>query len=66
MAGIVNRVLATTIGGSIRPGEPLVEVVPLADSLVIEALVAPVDIAFLRVGQKATVKISAYDYSVYG
>ena len=66
VAGIVNRVLATTIGGSIRPGEPLVEVVPLADSLVIEALVAPADIAFLRVGQKATVKISAYDYSVYG
>ena len=66
VAGIVNRVLATTIGGSIRPGEPLVEVVPMADSLVIEALVAPADIAFIRIGQKATVKISAYDYSVYG
>ncbi|KAB7648980.1 HlyD family type I secretion periplasmic adaptor subunit [Polymorphobacter fuscus] len=66
VAGIVNRVLATTVGGSIRPGEPLVEVVPLADSLIIEAMVAPADIAFLRPGQKASVKISAYDYSVYG
>ena len=66
VAGIVNRVMASTIGGSIRPGEPLVEVVPEGDTLVIEAVVNPSDIAFLRLGQKANVKISAYDYSVYG
>ncbi|GGI83387.1 HlyD family type I secretion periplasmic adaptor subunit [Polymorphobacter multimanifer] len=66
VAGVVGRVLATTVGGSIRPGEPLVEVVPAGDSLVIEARVSPADIAFVRLGQGANVKISAYDYSVYG
>lgn len=66
VAGVVNRVLVSTIGGSVRPGEPLVEVVPAGDTLVVEALVAPSDIAFVRIGQKASVKISAYDYSVYG
>ncbi len=66
VAGVVGRVLVTTVGGSIRPGEPLVEVVPAGDSLVIEARVSPADIAFVRLGQEANVKISAYDYSVYG
>ncbi len=66
VAGVVNRVLVSTIGGSVRPGEPLVEVVPAGDTLVVEALVAPSDIAFVKLGQKATVKITAYDYSVYG
>ena len=66
LAGIVNRVLVTTVGGSIRPGEPLVEIVPEGDALVIEAMVKPQDIAFVRLGQKANIKISAYDYSVYG
>jgi adhesin transport system membrane fusion protein len=66
VAGLVNRVLVTTIGGSVRPGEPLVEVVPEGDTLVIEAAIKPQDISFVRLGQKANVKISAYDYSVYG
>ncbi len=66
VAGIVNRVLVTTVGGSVRPGEPLVEVVPEGDMLVIEAAIKPQDISFVRLGQKANVKISAYDYSVYG
>lgn len=66
VAGIVNRVLVTTIGGSIRPGEPIVEIVPEGEALVIEAMVKPQDIAFVRLGQKASIKISAYDYSVYG
>ena len=66
VAGLVNRVLVTTPGGSVRPGEPLVEVVPAGDSLVIEAQVNPADIAFLRVGQKANIKISAYDSAIYG
>ena len=65
-AGLVNRVLVSTIGGSIRPGEPLVEIVPEGEALVIEAKVRPQDIAFVRLGQKASIKISAYDYSVYG
>ncbi len=66
VAGLVNRVLVTTIGGSVRPGEPLAEIVPEGDALVVEAIVKPSDIAFLRMGQKANVKISAYDYSIYG
>ena len=66
VAGLVNRVLVTTPGGSVRPGEPLVEVVPAGDSLVIEAQVKPADIAFLLVGQKANIKISAYDSAIYG
>ncbi|WP_353216207.1 HlyD family type I secretion periplasmic adaptor subunit [Sandarakinorhabdus sp.] len=66
VAGVVNRVLATTVGGSIRPGEPLIEVVPQGEALVIEAIVNPQDIAFLRLGQRANIKLTAYDYSVYG
>ncbi|GGE17224.1 type I protein secretion system MFP component AggB [Polymorphobacter glacialis] len=66
VAGLVNRVLVATVGGSIRPGEPLVEVVPEGDTLVVEAMVNPSDIAFISLGQKANIKISAYDYSIYG
>jgi adhesin transport system membrane fusion protein len=66
VSGIVNRVLVTTVGGTVRPGEPLVEVVPAGDTLIIEAAIKPQDISFVRLGQKANVKISAYDYSVYG
>ena len=66
VAGFVNRVLVATVGGSVRPGEPLAEIVPEGDALVVEAIVKPSDIAFLRIGQKANVKISAYDYLVYG
>jgi adhesin transport system membrane fusion protein len=66
ISGIVNRVLIATVGGSVRPGEPLVEIVPADDSLVVEAEVRPADIAFLHIGQHATVKLTAYDYYVYG
>ncbi len=66
IAGTVNRVLVATIGGSVRAGEPLVEIVPKDDSLVVEADVKPADIAFIHQGQRATVKLTAYDYSVYG
>ena len=66
IAGTVNRVLVATVGGSVRPGEPLVEIVPEGDALVVEAQVKPADIAFIHVGQRATVKLTAYDYSVYG
>ena len=66
IGGTVNRVLIATVGGSVKPGEPLVEIVPAGDTLVVEAEVRPADIAFLHPGQKATVKLTAYDYSVYG
>lgn len=66
IAGIVQRVLVATIGGAVAPGAPLVEVVPGGDALVIEAQVRPADIAFVHPGQRAAVKLTAYDSSVYG
>ena len=65
-AGRVNRVLVTTVGGTVRPGDPLVELVPSDDALIVDAAVNPKDIAFVRVGQPATVKITAYDSAIYG
>lgn len=66
MKGIVNRVFVTTLGGTVRPGDPIVEVVPGDDELVVEALVSPKDIGFVKLGQLARVKITAYDYSIFG
>jgi membrane fusion protein, adhesin transport system len=66
VAGTINRVLVATIGGSVRPGESLVEIVPQGDALVVEAQVKPADIAFIHLGQRASVKLTAYDYTVYG
>jgi adhesin transport system membrane fusion protein len=66
LAGRINRVLVTTRGGTIRPGEPVVEIVPSNESLLIEAQVRPSDIAFVRIGQPARVAVTAYDRSVYG
>lgn len=66
VAGRVNRVLVTTRGGSVRAGEPLVEIVPSEDSLLIEARVKPADIAYVRIGQHARVAITAYDRAVFG
>jgi adhesin transport system membrane fusion protein len=64
--GRVQRLLANTVGGVVQPGKDIVEIVPLDDSLVLEARVQPKDIAFIRPGQEATVKFSAYDFSIYG
>ena len=64
--GIVKKIYVNTRGGVVAPGERLVEVVPLEDTLLIEANIRPTDIAFIRPGQQATVKITAYDYSIYG
>ena len=64
--GIVQRLFIHTVGGVIKPGENLLELVPIDDTLLIEARVKPSDIAFIYPGQLATVKISAYDYSIYG
>lgn len=66
MRGTVQRLLVTTVGGVVQPGREVVEVVPLDDSLLVEVKIKPRDIAFLRPGQEAMVKFSAYDFSVYG
>jgi adhesin transport system membrane fusion protein len=64
--GIVKTLKVNTIGGVVQPGSDMVEIVPLEDNLLIEAKVRPQDVAFLHPGQKAMVKFSAYDYTIYG
>jgi adhesin transport system membrane fusion protein len=64
--GRVQRLLANTVGGVVQPGRDIVEVVPLDDALVLEARVFPRDIGFIHPGQQATVKFTAYDFSIYG
>jgi adhesin transport system membrane fusion protein len=64
--GTVKTIKINTVGGVTQPGADLVEVVPLEDTLLVEAQVRPADIAFLRPGLPATVKITAYDFSIYG
>lgn len=64
--GTVKQVLVNTVGSVIQPGMDLVEIVPGNDSLTIEAKVRPADIAFIRPGQAATVKLTAYDFAIYG
>ena len=64
--GTIKTVKVTTVGGVVQPGSDIVEIVPSEESLVIEARVKPKDIAFLRPGQDALVKLTAYDFSIYG
>lgn len=64
--GTVKNVRVNTIGGVIQPGEHILEIVPLEDQLLVETRIKPSDIAFLRPGLAATVKVSAYDYGIYG
>jgi len=64
--GIVNDVQVTTIGGFVQAGEKVMEVVPMGDKLLVETRVKPGDIAFIKVGDKALVKVTAYDFSTYG
>ena len=64
--GTVKRLLVNTVGGVIQPGKDMIEIVPLEDALLLEARVQPRDIAFLRPGQPAMVKFTAYDFSIYG
>jgi adhesin transport system membrane fusion protein len=66
VTGTINRLLVNTEGGVIQPGMDLVEIVPLEDTLVIEARIKPADIAFLRPDQEAKVKFTAYDFTIYG
>lgn len=64
--GTVKNVRISTIGGVIQPGEDIMEIVPLEDQLIVEGQIKPQDVAFLRPGLPATVKVSAYDYGIYG
>jgi adhesin transport system membrane fusion protein len=64
--GIVKQLMVNTIGGVVQPGSNLLEIVPLEDSLLIEARIRPQDVAFLHPGQSAMIKFSAYDYTIYG
>ncbi|MEZ3500631.1 HlyD family type I secretion periplasmic adaptor subunit [Pantoea sp. KPR_PJ] len=66
MRGIVKNIKVTTVGGVIPPNGELMNIVPIDDRLLIEARLSPRDIAFIHPGQKALVKISAYDYAIYG
>lgn len=64
--GTVQRLLINTVGGVITPGSAVVEIVPQDDQLIVEAKVSPKDIAFIREGQQAILKFSAYDFTIYG
>ncbi|MBT8328792.1 MAG: HlyD family type I secretion periplasmic adaptor subunit [Desulfofustis sp.] len=64
--GTVKQVLVNTVGGVIQPGMDLIEIVPLEDTLLVEAQIKPSDIAFLRPEQEAMVKFTAYDFTIYG
>lgn len=64
--GVVKNIEVSTIGGVVPPNGKIMEIVPLDDRLLIEARIAPRDIAFIHPGQRASVKITAYDYSIYG
>ncbi len=64
--GIVNDVQVTTVGGFVQAGQKIMQVVPVGDKLLVEARVAPRDIAFIKVGDRANVKVTAYDFAIYG
>lgn len=66
MHGVVNKLSVTTIGGVVRPGEEILQIIPVDEDLFVEAKVKPEDIANIRPGQEATIKLSAYDYTIYG
>ncbi len=66
LRGVVNRLNVSSVGAVVSPGKDIVEIVPLDESLLIEVQISPRDVAFIRPGQKANVKLSAYDYTVYG
>lgn len=66
MDGIVRNVRLTTLGGVAKPGEEIMQIVPADEDLIIEAKVKPAEIAFVKPGLPATIKLDAYDYSIYG
>lgn len=66
MRGVVNEIAISTIGGVVRPGEAILQIIPLDEQLYVDAKVKPRDIASVRQGQEAVVKLSAYDYTIWG
>lgn len=66
LKGTIKKLKINTLGGVVQPGMDLMEIVPLEDTLLVEAKVSPKDIAFLRPGLEAVVKITAYDFTIYG
>ena len=66
MKGVVKNVQVTTVGAVIQPGQNILEIVPVQDEMLVEAYVRPSEVAFLKPGQSATVKLTAYDFSRYG
>ncbi len=64
--GIVNDVQITTVGGFVNAGEKIMQVVPVGDRMFVEARIRPSDIAFIKVGDPANVKVTAYDFSIFG
>ena len=66
MDAIVKNIIITTKGAKVRPGDVILELVPSSDKLIVEAKFHPRDLSFIRIGQKAAVKLDAYDYSIYG
>ncbi len=64
--GVINDLQVTTVGGFVSPGEQIMQVVPTGDRLLVEAKIRPSDIAFIKVGDPANVKVTAFDFSIYG
>ena len=64
--GTIQRLLFNNEGAVVTPGSPVAEIIPIDDQLIIEAKIAPKDIAFITLGQAAVVRFSAYDFSIYG
>jgi adhesin transport system membrane fusion protein len=64
--GIINDLQVTSIGGFVQAGQKVMEVIPMGDKLLVETRVKPSDIAFIKVGDRALVKVTAYDFSTYG
>jgi adhesin transport system membrane fusion protein len=65
-SGVIKNINLTTVGGVVKPGDVLMELLPTEDELIVEARVTPADIAFVRTGMRAMVKLDAYDYSIFG
>jgi adhesin transport system membrane fusion protein len=66
MKGVVKNVQITTVGGVVQAGQSILEIVPTEDEMLVEAYVKPAEVAFLKVGQSAVVKLTAYDFNKYG
>ena len=66
LRGIIKNIRVTTVGGVIRPGEDVMEIVPIEEDFVIEAKLSPADVGFVHLEQDATVKVDAFDYTIYG